>query len=57
MQNRQYPQASELTMTSMHLFSFQAPQHPMNEIKAIRQPAAMVTLDPVAYGILSVRVI
>lgn len=41
---------SKLTMISMHLFSFQAPQHPRNEITATRTPAAIITLDADAFG-------
>lgn len=41
-----------LTITSMHLFSLQAPQQPKNAINAMRTPAAIITLGPVAYGTL-----
>ena len=43
-------------MMSMHLFSFQAPQHPRNEIIAMRTPAAIKIWDPDAFGIESVMV-
>ena len=47
---------SKLTMISIHLFSFQAPQHPRNEITATSTPAAIITLDPDAFGTESVMV-